>query len=122
MPHPWKHSRPGWTGSEQPDPVGDVPARCPGLDWVALNSPFPPKAFCDSVAPSLPAEPPQLPRGGGASWRHLLGLWVRCWDLAGWEYIASLGRGSSCWFPFLGELVEPFIVSCFTQCFQEVYK
>jgi len=27
----WKHSRPGWTGSEQPDLVSGVPARCGGV-------------------------------------------------------------------------------------------
>lgn len=25
LPHPWKYSRSGWTGSEQPDWVEDVP-------------------------------------------------------------------------------------------------
>jgi len=34
MPHPWRCPRPGWTGSEQPDAVEDVPAhgRGVGLD------------------------------------------------------------------------------------------
>ena len=38
----------GW-GSEHPDPVEAVPARCRGVGWVASEGPFPPRPFCDSV-------------------------------------------------------------------------
>lgn len=37
----------------------------------------------DARGASLPGEPPQLPRGWGCEWRHVLGLRARCWDLAG---------------------------------------
>ena len=37
MPHPWKHSRPGWMGSEQPDPGEDVPGHCRGVGLDGLE-------------------------------------------------------------------------------------
>jgi len=36
-------------GSEQPDPGEDVPARCRGLDQMAMEGLFQPKPFCDST-------------------------------------------------------------------------
>ena len=35
MPHPWEHSRPGWS-SEQPDPVEGVPAPGGGVGLDGL--------------------------------------------------------------------------------------
>jgi len=31
MPHPWKHSKSGWTGSEQADVVEVVSVHCRGV-------------------------------------------------------------------------------------------
>ena len=31
MPHPWRHSRSGWRGSEHPDRAADVPIHCNGV-------------------------------------------------------------------------------------------
>ena len=36
-------------GCEQPDPGEDVPDHGGGLDWMAFEGPFQPKAFCDSM-------------------------------------------------------------------------
>lgn len=36
MPPPWKHSRPGWVGFEQPAPVGGVLAYSRGLELRSL--------------------------------------------------------------------------------------
>jgi len=47
MPHPWRHSRPGWMW--QPGLVVGDPARSRGLEPDDHCVPFQPRPFCDSV-------------------------------------------------------------------------
>ena len=49
MPPPWKHSRPGWVGLEQPCLMGGVPAYSRGMELGDLKGPFQPKSFHDSM-------------------------------------------------------------------------
>jgi len=62
MPRPWSHSRLGWTDSEQPALVGDVPACCGGLEQMALHGPFQPKPFHESKGHFGFQETTELPR------------------------------------------------------------
>ena len=39
VPHPWRHSRPGWRGPGQPELVGDSPAHGRGWGWVGFEIP-----------------------------------------------------------------------------------
>ena len=45
MPHPWNHSRPGWTGALSTLSWLEMSL----LDWMALKCPFPPKPVCESM-------------------------------------------------------------------------
>jgi len=49
MPHPWRHSRSGWTGLRAPDGAVGVPAYCRGVGPDGLKGPFQLKQLYDSV-------------------------------------------------------------------------
>jgi len=49
IPHPWRHSRPGWMGLWATWSSGWQPAHNKGLELGGLQGPFQPKPFHDSV-------------------------------------------------------------------------
>jgi len=69
MPHPWDHSRPGWTGLWAAWSGWRCPCSLQGLGWVASEGPFPPKPVHDSIL--------RFHEGGRRSISH------RCWSNQG---------------------------------------
>ena len=59
---PWKHSRSGGRGSEQPDGVQDGPAHGRGLDQMTCKGPFQPKLFSEEPSQALYFSASQLER------------------------------------------------------------
>ena len=47
MPHPWRHSRPGWMWSGQPGLLVRDPAHSRGLKLDGHCGPFQPRPFYD---------------------------------------------------------------------------